>query len=360
MNSPANKTETTPEIVRNPVAANTSEEPVATSVLRVGIAGAGLMGKWHARAAEKAGGKIVYIADLDKNQAAHLTANYSEAQSLGDVTEMLNQKSLDVLHVCTPTESHRSIAEQAIKAGVNLFIEKPLASSARETIYLYDLASKNSVRICPVHQFVFEHCVKKAVNLIPRIGQVIHLQATICSAGGKGLTTEYLDSIAADILPHPLSLFQTLLDRVLPEEDWRIFRPRPGELRISGMVQEISLSIFVSMNSRPTTNSFQIIGTEGTIHLDLFHDFAVLETGKVSRARKVFRPFGFAVRNFSAAACNLMRRTVRLEPAYPGLQQLIHSFYQSIREDSELPIASERAINVASVRDYLISHGGIN
>lgn len=328
--------------------------------IRVGIVGAGLMGKWHARAAEKAGGKIVAIADVDEKQASLLAAKYPAAQSFAGAAEMLDEKSLGVLHICVPTASHRKLAELAIASSVNVFIEKPLAPSAEETIFLYDLAAKNNVLICPAHQFVFQRGVEKAKKIMARVGQTIHLEASICSAGGTHSADENLDAIAEDILPHPLSLFQTFLGDCLPEKNWTVLRPQRGEIRACGYAREISLSIFISMSARPTVNSFQIVGTNGTIHLDLFHGFAVMETGKVSKARKILRPFDSAARNFSAATFNLLRRIARFETAYPGLQKLVCGFYQSLRENREPPISPEQAINVACVRDYLIRRAESN
>ncbi len=337
-----------------------SERTDSKRALKIGVIGAGLMGKWHADAAGKSGGVLVGFVDTDQNRAVQLTKHFKAAQSFESLEELLDKSSLDVLHICTPTFSHRIIAEVAIEAGVNLFIEKPLATTVAETIQLYEAGSKNNVRLCPAHQFAFQRCVRKAKELIPHIGRIIHLQSTICSAGASGLTDKDADTIVADILPHPLSLFQTFLNDLLPEVEWNVLSPQPGELRVSGCAREISLSIFVSMNARPTVNSLQIIGTNGTIHLDLFHDFIVLDKGKVSRERKILQPFDSAVKRFSAAGFNLMRRTVELETAYPGLRALVKFFYQSIREETEPPISPAQSINVANVRDFLMRGARIN
>jgi predicted dehydrogenase len=338
----------------------TAERKVDAKPFRVGIVGAGLMGKWHARAAVKAGGKIVCIADIDEKQSASLAADYASAQCFKDAAKMLDQKSLDVIHICTPTFTHTELAEFVIKSQINLFIEKPLASTAAQTTHLYDLARENNVKICPAHQFAFQKGVQKAKKLLSGIGRIVHMQATIFSAGGEGFDNEQNDSIAADILPHPLSLFQSFLSDCLPEKNWEVLRPQAGELRVSGKAGEISLSIFVSMNARPTVNSFEIFGTKGTIYLDLFHGFAFLETGKVSKIRKILRPFDSAFKQFSAATFNLLRRTIQAESAYPGLRQLVKDFYQSIRENKEPPISPHQAINVAIVRDCLIRQSEMN
>ena len=324
------------------------------SLLRVGIAGAGLMGKHHARAAEKAGGKIVGIVELDSQNAENFLSKFPRAKNFTNITELLKHQTLDVLHVCTPTNTHKVITESAINAGVNVFIEKPITQTAAETIYLYDLAVKNNVQMCPTHQFAFQTGIEKAKRLLPQIGQIIHLQSTICSAGGVKYNPADFHSLAADILPHPLSLFQTILNTLLTENDWQVWRPKNGELRIFNVHQEISLSIFISLNARPTLNSLQIFGTNGTIHIDLFHGFAFLEIGKVSKIRKILHPFNFSVKHFTTATFNLMARTIRRETAYPGLVPLVRKFYQAMREGTELPITPEQSINVARVRDFLI------
>ncbi len=328
--------------------------------IRAGIVGAGLMGRWHAQAAKKAGGEVVAIADRDERSAARLISDFPSAKDYGSLEEIINRKSLDVLHVCTPLSSHRTIAEFAIKAGINLIVEKPLAQTASETICLYGLASNHNVQLCPVHQFAFQPGVVKARKLLPKIGKIVHMHVTICSAGGEGFEAEQLDLIAADILPHPLSLFQAVLNNLLSDENWEVSRPRGGELRIEGYERETSFSIFISMNARPTNNSLQIFGTKGTINIDLFHGFAVMETGKVSKTRKILRPFDLAVRSFSGATLNLMRRAVRFEAAYPGLRQLVGNFYQSLREGTEPAVTPEQAINVAKIRDILIASSHLN
>ncbi len=322
--------------------------------IRAAIVGAGLMGFWHARAARKVGGKIVAVFDIDKIQANSLAAKLSDAQSFDSLEKMLAEVSPDVLHVCTPTATHKKIAEIAVKANVNLLIEKPIVQTAEETVALYELATRHKVLLCPVHQFVFQDGVKQAKKLLSNIGRIVHLQANICSAGGTGLDANQIATIAEDILPHPLSLMQTFLGDDLILKGWNIFCPNSGELRVSGRVRETSLGIFVSMNSRPTLNSFQIFGTTGTIHLNLFHGYSVIESGKTTKTRKILHPFDSALRNFSAATLNLGRRSLKNETAYPGLRRLIDEFYQAIKDGKPPPITPAEAIAVAQIRDILI------
>lgn len=323
--------------------------------IRAGVVGAGLMGRWHAHALEKAGGEVVGFADYDAAKAESFAAKYPKAKAFNDAEKMLAGQNLEVLHVCSPTGSHEAIAETAIEVGVHLLIEKPLAASAEQTSRLYDLAARRNSLLCPVHQFAFQDGAAKARKHLPRIGRLVHLEANICSAGGAGLDAEQMDSTAVDILPHPLSVMQKFLDEDITAAGWNVGHPVSGELRVFGQIEETSLSIFVSMNSRPTTNTFRIFGTNGAIHLDFFHGFSIIEPGGASRERKILHPFDLAARSFSAATVNLARRTARRESAYPGLRQLIEEFYKSIKLKSEPPITSSEAVAVAEIRDLVIN-----
>lgn len=335
-------------------------DSAAIAKIRAGIAGAGLMGYWHAHALKKSGGEVVAVADSDIERARSLATKYPKATAFKSVQEMLASQTLDVLHVCASTESHRMIAGAAIRAGVHLLIEKPVAASASETAELYEMAAEFNTLVCPVHQFIFQDSAANAAKLLPQIGELVHLEAKICSAGGVGLSDKKLDLTAIDILPHPLSLMQKFLPAGISGVDWNVLRPAAGELRIAGQIEKLSLSILISMSSRPTVNSFHVYGKNGTVHLDLFHGFSTLESGGASKTKKLLRPFDFAMRSFSAATFNLAKRTLKREAAYPGLRRLIREFYAAVNMGAEPPISPWQVIEIAEIRDEVIRRIGFS
>jgi len=316
------------------------------------------MGRWHAHAILRAGGRLAAVADLNLDTAKRLADRYPGADIFPDVTRMLNRIPLQVLHVCTPPSTHYDVARQGIDAGANLLIEKPMTPQAAETDRLLQQTAHRGVRICPVHQFIFQDGVLEGIALLPEIGRLVHIEGIFSSAGGTGQPQDRLDEIVADILPHPLSLIQKFLPQGIGKTVWSAVRPGPGEIRIFGEMTGITLSIFISMNSRPTQCSFEIRGTAGTLHLDLFHGCGWMEPGKVSRTRKIFFPFEQAWRRTLTAATNLAWRTLRWEPAYPGLQRLVRSFYESLRNGGESPISNEDILVLAQTRDLLLQKAG--
>lgn len=327
-------------------------------VVRAGVVGAGLMGRWHASVIRRAGGRLVGVVDVDARASQRLAARHHGAQSFTALDRMLSEVGLDVLHICTPPSTHDDLARQAINAGINTLVEKPLTPHAAETEQLLNLAAERRVRMCPIHQFLFQDGFLKAKKLLPRIGDVLHIAGTFCSAGGEGEPRQRLDSIVNDILPHPLSLMEALLPGCISGAQWMTVRPDSGEMRAFGEAAGLTLSIFISMNARPTVCSLQIIGTGGTIHLDLFHGYAFCEPGRVSRLMKVWRPFDLAFRRVSAASVNLGTRLARREMAYPGLCRLVRTFYAATRTGGDAPISASATLAVARVRDALMNKSG--
>ena len=117
------------------------------------------------------------------------------------------------------------------------------------------------------------------------------------------------------------------------------------------MVDDVTISLLVSMSGRPTTSRLQLIGARGTTAVDLFHGFAVTHGGAVSRRRKMAQPFVQAGATALAAGANLFCRASRGEPAYPGLCRLIGEFYQAISLCGVCPIEPEETLAVARAWD---------
>ncbi|CAN5907963.1 hypothetical protein BH23GEM7_BH23GEM7_31170 [soil metagenome] len=321
--------------------------------LRAVVVGAGLMGRWHAHALVRSGGSLRAIIDPRAERAHALAASYAGARVFPDLEALLAAERVDVVHICTPAETHVELAGLAITGGCHTLVEKPLAPSAAATAELLRLAAERQVLLCPVHQFLFQPGVLRLQREIHRITPLLHIDSVACSAGAEGLGEEARDRVAFDILPHPLSLLARLLPRSFGAADWQLLHPAAGELRVTGVAEGASLSLLLSMNGRPTCNLLRVIGGAGTAHLDLFHGFSVIESGAVSRTRKILKPITLSGRQLAGATHNLLRRALRWEPAYPGLRELVRRFYGAARANRSAPVTPEEILTVTSTLDRL-------
>jgi predicted dehydrogenase len=322
--------------------------------VRVGIIGAGLMGRWHGHAAKRLGAQIVGIADRSESAAVELGKRLGCRQIYGSGQDLLKGEQVDALHVCTPLDSHAELVRAGIQAGVNVLVEKPLAPDAATTRALCDEARERQVLLCPVLQFPFQAGFRRARAGISAAGTLRHLEMTVCSAGGIGRGPQGLESLVAEVLPHPLSIVQALLPGGLEEAEWSPRSPRPGEFLLQGQIRDVSVNVTLSLASRPTENSLRLRGEDGTWLIDLFHGYGYFLPGSVSRARKIRMPFEQAVRSVFHATKNLTLRGLQREPAYPGLKALIHEFHRAIRSEVDAPIDLGSTLRIAQAQEAIL------
>ena len=192
--------------------------------LRVAIVGAGLMGRRHADAVARTGGRVVAVVDVQIEQARRLAGVGEGFRSLDDLDSRM---SLDVVHICTPLATHVELAEQALMLGANVVVEKPLAADAESTAALLAVARERRLLVVPVHQFVFQRGVRRLLSGRDRFGTLVRcvFEAATAGAGRMGLDP---DDLVADILPHPLALFSRLTESGLAEAEWVVLRPTSG------------------------------------------------------------------------------------------------------------------------------------
>jgi UDP-N-acetylglucosamine 3-dehydrogenase len=102
-----------------------------TATIRVGIAGAGLIGAVHARAYQQIqGAELVGVADPVREKA-EAVAEEVGCQPFSDYRTLL-EADLDILSVCLPSALHLPAAEAAAQAGTHVMMEKPIARTVPE------------------------------------------------------------------------------------------------------------------------------------------------------------------------------------------------------------------------------------
>jgi predicted dehydrogenase len=325
--------------------------------LRAVIVGAGLMGRWHALYARKAGAVVAAIVDPNSSRAADLQKKCPRARVFTDLADCFAFCPTDVVHICTPVGSHERLAEIALQAGQPVLVEKPLSASLRATERLIRLARSKNVPLNPVHQFPFQRGFRRLWQRREELGDLVRVSFNLCSAGGTGRTHAGCRELLLEILPHPFSVLLSLYGRGVADCSWSILRFTSSELEMSGSLHDALLEIRLSLRGRPPRNELTIVGTKKTGYVDLFHGYSFLESGGVSRTSKVLRPLRFGSSLLAAAGANLLQRALRREFAYPGLAELIRSFYESIHEGRAAPIGEEEILEITNLIDRISCFG---
>ena len=322
---------------------------------RAAIIGAGLMGRWHAHAVRRLGGRVTVIVDPNDAAREALGRRHPEARLAAELDPPLVARHANAAHVCTPLSTHAAVVRGVVEAGLHALVEKPFAENAETTADLLALADARGVIVCPVHQFVFQDGVQRIVDWMPKLGRICRVDFSTCTAGATGEDRASLDELVAEILPHPLALVSSLLDAPLVAKRWHVVYPTPGELRTVTTIGDAVVTVAISAHGRPTENVLRVVGTAGSATADLFHGFAVRHTGVVSRRAKIAQPLIIAGLTLGGASLNLGRRAVLREPAYPGLRELVRRFYSATRGERLTPISPASIVDIACARDRVLA-----
>jgi predicted dehydrogenase len=103
-----------------------------TSTLRVGVVGAGHIGRVQARHwARVPGASVVAVADLKREKAERL-AGTTDATVYDGADALLASDGVDVAVICVPNYVHASLAEKALRAGKHVLVEKPMTLTLGE------------------------------------------------------------------------------------------------------------------------------------------------------------------------------------------------------------------------------------
>jgi myo-inositol 2-dehydrogenase/D-chiro-inositol 1-dehydrogenase len=93
--------------------------------VRLGLLGAGRIGKVHAGAiAASKGARLVAVADAFPEAAKALAA--ATGAEVRDADAIMNASDIDAVLITTPTDLHATMIEQAARAGKAIFCEKPV------------------------------------------------------------------------------------------------------------------------------------------------------------------------------------------------------------------------------------------
>lgn len=75
-----------------------------------------------------------------------------EAKVYKDYKEMLADKSIDVIHVCTPNKSHADITVNALEAGKHVMCEKPMAKTSADARRMVEAAKHTGMKLTIAYQ----------------------------------------------------------------------------------------------------------------------------------------------------------------------------------------------------------------
>ena len=171
--------------------------------LRLGIAGAGHFGRFHALKAA-ATPRVTLAGIYDTDSARAVTVAGEVASAVLPWEGLLAQS--DAIVIATPAEAHFALAAAALRAGKHVLVEKPIAATLAEADAMAALAAERSLVLQVGHllRYTAEH---RAITA--RMRRPVYIEC-VRIAPYKARGTDV--SVILDLMIHDLDFVLSLVD----------------------------------------------------------------------------------------------------------------------------------------------------
>lgn len=139
------------------------------------------MGRVHLEALRRVEGvEVLAIAGRELESAKRLGAGFGIERAESDYRKILQDASIEAVHICTPNAMHYPMAKDALLAGKHVLCEKPLALSTKDAQELVDLARERKLRNAVCHNLRYYPMVQQMRRLVEdgELGRVLAVQGT--------------------------------------------------------------------------------------------------------------------------------------------------------------------------------------
>ncbi|MDR1600558.1 MAG: inositol 2-dehydrogenase [Oscillospiraceae bacterium] len=126
---------------------------------RIGVIGAGRIGAAHARSITYniPRASVAAVSDPVVERARTLAAELGIPAAAADYDDILSDRSIDAVFVCSPTDTHAGVCIEAARVGKHIFCEKPVDLTIEKILAVKDAAERAGVQLQVGFNRRFDH-----------------------------------------------------------------------------------------------------------------------------------------------------------------------------------------------------------
>jgi predicted dehydrogenase len=336
-------------------------------MLRVGIIGCGKVADKHAGQIQRIRNcEIVGVCDQEELMARQLAERIGVKHHFSDVRSLLTTCQPDVVHITTPPQSHYALAKQCLEDGCHIYVEKPFTMNSNEAKELISIAEKGDRKLTVGHETQFMPVARDMRQLIHAGylgGAPVHMESIY---GYEFNDERYAKALLGDRNHWVRRLPGGLLQNIISHGIGKIAEYLQGEtvtvvargftshflehIGETDILDELRVIIYdnhrttayftFSSQISPALHQFRLYGPKNSLIADHEHQTLIKVPKKsyVSYLNQFIPPFADAKQYFANGYRNIRRFLGNEFHAEAGIHFLISSFYQSLTENTPLPI----------------------
>lgn len=315
------------------------------------------MGLQHLRAIRAiSGAEVVGVADPMADRDALKPLLPPSAEILSDAGELLDRIKPDIVHIVTPPGTHAAIAKRALEAGCHVYVEKPFTPTRAEAEALLTYAAERRLLVCAGHQYLFERPNLLALEAMPTIGQLTHVESYFSFRMVRRTITP--SDQAKDILPHAVYPLVAQLRAAAGDARARIqilgvdAKPEGDVyalLRLGGCTG----IVVVTLSGRPVEQYQHLVGTNGWLRADYITGSLTRLPGPGAGLGVLFTPYRRALQTLTGATAGFGRLIFKRTTSYPGLTALLERFYEAARLRRPCPLTPQSILDTVEICERL-------
>ena len=191
------------------------------SVLKFGVAGAGVMGRNHARVlTDLRDVELTHVFDPDAVTAEGVAAAYGASPVT--TAEAFVAAGLDAAVVATPNRTHADLTVALLEKGVHVLVEKPIAATVADARRMIDAATANN-RVLMVGQVERFNPAVDAVKRAIDGDDIISIQITRVGPFPPRMGEV---GVVIDLAVHDIDIIRHLTDSEITEVQPQLARTR--------------------------------------------------------------------------------------------------------------------------------------
>jgi len=305
----------------------------------VGVVGGGPWGRNLIRNFASLGA-LAAICEQDEDRASGYRTQYPDCR-LCSFPEILKDGSIPAVVVATPAETHWHFVNDALLAGKDVFVEKPLCLSVKEGQELVDLAREKGRILMVGHLLWYHPAVLKLKALIDSgdLGRIQYIYSNRLNLGKIRREENILWSFA----PHDISVILGLLEEEpekIEAQGGNYLHPRIADVTVSllSFSSGIKAHIFVSWLHPFKEQKLVVVGDR---KMAVFDDME--ETDKL-----LLYPHSIEWKNHVPVPNKAEAQSITLETGEPLRAECLH-FLEAVRTRERPRTDGEEGLRVLKV-----------
>ncbi len=141
--------------------------------MKIAFSGTGYISKIHAQAAQDLGLELAAVVNHKTDSMAEFAKRFGISRQYENINTLLKDGGVDALVIGTPNFLHAPQAIAALRVGVHVMVEKPMAMNAREAEKMMDARAKSGAKLMVAHCWRFDEDVLWLRKESKKLGKII-------------------------------------------------------------------------------------------------------------------------------------------------------------------------------------------